>query len=149
MKALQLVCPHCGAQVAVVVTADEARPERAEGRGERSESREPRAEGTMALPGVARTEKSQGPSLRERTEPGYSGPPGQPPGPKVEQIGGKWYIDCPKHGSHAAREWEAKGRAPACVKCTAGDDSNKSGYCSVQTPLEIAGRWLRWLESGA
>lgn len=140
MKALQLVCPHCGGQVAVMVTAGESPAARTEpppaGDGRRED---------LALSAPQGPQGGQGPSLRERTEPGYSGPPGQPPGPKVEQIGGKWYIDCPKHGSHAAREWEAKGRAPACVKCTAGDDSNKSGYCSVQQPLEIAGRWLRWL----
>lgn len=81
-----------------------------------------------------------------RTSPGGSGEAARDESPasaggdeiRVTYEGGKWKIECPRHGWHGARAWAAKGEMPAVVKCTS---SNADGsWCDVKLPLEVAKR---------
>lgn len=56
----------------------------------------------------------------------------------VSNEGGRWRLECPSHGWHAARAWAAKGEMPAVVKCT-GSRADGS-YCDVRVPLAVAKR---------
>ncbi len=60
----------------------------------------------------------------------------EPGTPEVKLGSNGWRINCPFHGDHGARLFEARDGMPARIKCTAKEDGE---FCKVGAPPPAAG----------